>query len=244
MKTTITALCNKKVGVGKSTSCVNLGIGLAQEGQKVLLVDCDPQGSMTISLGWSQPDRLTDTLSTAMLATMQDEPYDVTKAILHHSEGVDILPANIELSGVEVSMVNAMSRESILKQTLEPLRGRYDHILLDCMPSLGMLTVNALAAANSVLIPVQAQYLSAKGLEQLLGTIVKVRRQINPKLSIDGVLLTMVDSRTNYAKEISGIIRETYGSRLRIFATEIPRSVRAEERILFKTVKMPEGRRK
>lgn len=229
MKTTITALCNQKGGVGKSTSCVNLGIGLAQEGQKVLLVDCDPQGSMTISLGWSQPDRLTDTLSTAMLATMQDEPYDVTKAILHHSEGVDILPANIELSGVEVSMVNAMSRESILKQTLEPLRGRYDHILLDCMPSLGMLTVNALAAANSVLIPVQAQYLSAKGLEQLLGTIAKVRRQINPKLSIDGVLLTMVDSRTNYAKEISGIIRETYGSRLRIFATEIPRSVRAEE---------------
>ena len=118
MKTTITALCNQKGGVGKSTSCVNLGIGLAQEGQKVLLVDCDPQGSMTISLGWSQPDRLTDTLSTAMLSTMQDEPYDVTQAILHHSEGVDILPANIELSGVEVSMVNAMSRESILKQTL------------------------------------------------------------------------------------------------------------------------------
>ena len=129
----------------------------------------------------------------------------MTQAILHHSEGVDILPANIELSGVEVSMVNAMSRESILKQTLEPLRGRYDRILLDCMPSLGMLTVNALAAANSALIPVQAQYLSAKGLEQLLGTIAKVRRQINPKLSIDGVLLTMVDSRTKYAKEISGM---------------------------------------
>ena len=216
MKTTITALCNQKGGVGKTTSCLNLGVGLAQEGKKVLLVDCDPQGSLTISTGCAQPDSL-------------DTPYDVSRAILRHGEGVDILPANIELSGVEVTMVNAMSREKILKQTLEPLKEKYDHILLDCMPSLSMLTVNALAAANSVVIPVQAQYLSAKGLEQLLGTIAKVRKQINPKLTIDGILLTMVDNRTNYAKEISGIIRETYGHRLRIFNTEIPRSVRAEE---------------
>ena len=229
MKTTITALCNQKGGVGKTTSCLNLGVGLAQEGKKVLLVDCDPQGSLTVSTGCAQPDSLQDTLSTAMLAKMMDTPYDVSRAILRHGEGVDILPANIELSGVEVTMVNAMSREKNLKQTLEPLKEKYDHILLDCMPSLSMLTVNALAAAYSVVIPVQAQYLSAKGLEQLLGTIAKVRRQINPKLTIEGILLTMVDNRTNYAKEISGIIRETYGHRLRIFNTEIPRSVRAEE---------------
>ena len=229
MKTTITAICNQKGGVGKTTSCLNLGVGLAQEGKKVLLVDCDPQGSLTISTGCAQPDSLQDTLSTAMLAKMMDTPYDVSRAILRHGEGVDILPANIELSGVEVTMVNAMSREKILKQKLEPLKEKYDHILLDCMPSLSMLTVNALAAAYSVVIPVQAQYLSAKGLEQLLGTIAKVRRQINPKLTIEGILLTMVDNRTNYAKEISGIIRETYGHRLRIFNTEIPRSVRAEE---------------
>ena len=191
MKTTITALCNQKGGVGKTTSCLNLGVGLAQEGKKVLLVDCDPQGSLTISTGCAQPDSLQDTLSTAMLAKMMDTPYDVSRAILRHGEGVDILPANIELSGVEVTMVNAMSREKILKQTLEPLKEKYDHILLDCMPSLSMLTVNALAAANSVVIPVQAQYLSAKGLEQLLGTIVKVRRQINPKLTIEGKRLTL-----------------------------------------------------
>lgn len=142
MKTTITALCNQKGGVGKTTSCLNLGVRLAQEGKKVLLVDCDSQGSLTISTGCAQPDSLQDTLSTAMLAKMMDTPYDVSRAILRHGEGVDILPANIELSGVEV---------------------------------------------------------------------------------------TMVDNRTNYAKKISGIIREAYGHRLRIFNTEIPRSVRAEE---------------
>ena len=128
MKTTITALCNQKGGVGKTTSCLNLGVGLAREGKKVLLVDCDPQGSLTISTGCAQPDSLQDTLSTAMLAKMADTPYDVSRAILRHGEGVDILPANIELSGVEVTMVNAMSREKILKQTLEPLKEKYDHI--------------------------------------------------------------------------------------------------------------------
>ena len=235
MKTTITALCNQKGGVGKTTSCLNLGVGLAQEGKKVLLVDCDPQGSLTISTGCAQPDSLQDTPSLSQAQRLKKFSQqkmlslDVSRAILRHGEGVDILPANIELSGVEVTMVNAMSREKILKQTLEPLKEKYDHILLDCMPSLSMLTVNALAAAYSVVIPVQAQYLSAKGLEQLLGTIAKVRRQINPKLTIEGILLTMVDNRTNYAKEISGIIRETYGHRLRIFNTEISRSVRAEE---------------
>ena len=229
MKTTITALCNQKGGVGKTTSCLNLGVGLAQEGKKVLLVDCDPQGSLTISTGCAQPDSLQDTLSTAMLAKMMDTPYDVSRAILRHGEGVDILPANIELSGVEVTMVNAMSREKILKQTLEPLKEKYDHILLDCMPSLSMLTVNALAAANSVVIPVQAQYLSAKGLEQLLGTVAKVKRQINPALKINGILLTMVDGRTNLARDISQLIRNTYGNHIKVFKTEIPLSIKAAE---------------
>ena len=229
MKTTITALCNQKGGVGKTTSCLNLGVGLAQEGKKVLLVDCDPQGSLTISTGCAQPDSLQDTLSTAMLAKMMDTPYDVSRAILRHGEGVDILPANIELSGVEVTMVNAMSREKILKQTLEPFKEKYDHILLDCMPSLSMLTVNALAAANSIVIPVQAQYLSAKGLEQLLGTVAKVKRQINPALKINGILLTMVDGRTNLARDISRLIRNTYGNHIKVFKTEIPLSVKAAE---------------
>ena len=225
----IIALSNQKGGTGKTTTCANLGIGLAQEGKRVLVVDNDPQASLTISLGWTQPDKLPVTLSTLMGRAIMDEPIRAEEAILHHSEGVDVLPASIELSGMEVSLVNAISRESVLRQVLEELSSRYDHMLIDCMPSLGMLTINALAAANSVIIPVQAQYLPAKGLEQLLQTVAKVRRQLNPRLKIDGILLTMVDSRTNFNREISALLRETYGGKIRVFATDIPHSVRAAE---------------
>ena len=225
----IIALSNQKGGVGKTTTTVNLGVGLANAGEKVLLVDCDPQASLTISLGYPQPDKLPCTLSTLMGSLITDEPIIPSEAILHHAEGVDLLPASIELSGMEVSLVNAMSRETVLKQYLDMVKKDYDYILLDCMPSLGMLTINALAASDSVLIPSQAQYLPAKGLEQLLQTIAKVRRQINPKLKIDGILLAMVDNRTNYARDISQLLRETYGSKLRVFAVDIPHSVRAAE---------------
>lgn len=229
MYANIIACANQKGGVGKTTTCANLGIGLVQEGKKVLLVDCDPQGSLSISLGYSQPDSLPVTLATVMGKVISEEPISLQEGILHHAEGVDLMPANIELSGMEVSLVNAMSRETILRQYLDTVKRQYDHIILDCMPSLGMLTVNALAAANSVLIPVQAQYLPAKGLEQLLQTVNRVRRQINPKLQIDGILLTMVDTRTNYAKEISALLRETYGGKIKVFGTDIPHSVRAAE---------------
>ena len=229
MNTQIIAIANQKGGVGKTTTCANLGIGLAQAGKKVLLIDGDPQGSLTISLGNPQPDKLPFTLSDAMERILMDEPLRPGEGILHHSEGVDLMPADIQLSGMEVSLVNAMSRETILRQYLDTLKGQYSHILIDCQPSLGMLTVNALAAANRIIIPVQAEYLPAKGLEQLLSTVNKVKRQINPKLQIDGILLTMVDSRTNFAKEISALLRETYGSKIKVFGTEIPHSVRAKE---------------
>lgn len=228
-KATVIAVVNQKGGTGKTTTCENLGIGLANEGKKVLLVDTDPQGSLTIALGNPRPDDLPVTLTDLMAKIMQDQPPLPKEGILSHEEGVDLVPANITLSGLEVSLVNAMSRETILKQYLETVKGQYDYILLDCMPSLGMLTVNALAASDQVLIPVQANYLSAKGLEQLLQTVNKVKRQINPKLRIEGILLTMVDSRTNYAKEISTLIRDTYGSKLKVYDADIPRSVRAAE---------------
>ena len=228
-KGTVTAVVNQKGGTGKTTTCENLGIGLAMEGKKVLLVDTDPQASLTISLGYPVPDRISPTLSDLMKKIVSDQPIESGEGILHHPEGVDLVPANIELAGMEISLVNVMSRESVLKQYLDSVKKEYDFILLDCMPSLGMLTVNALASADNVIIPVQAQYLPAKGLEQLLQTVNKVKRQINPRLRIEGILLTMVDSRTNYAKDISALIRENYGGKLKVYQTDIPRSVRAEE---------------
>lgn len=228
-KPIVTAVVNQKGGTGKSVTAENLGIGLARAGKKVLLVDTDPQGSLTISLGYPRPDDLEPTIADMLQRTMNEIPIHPQEGILHHREGIDLMPANISLAGTEVALVNAMNRERVLKQYLEDVKPAYDYVLLDCMPSLGMLTVNALSASDNVLIPVQANYLSAKGLEQLLQTINKVKRQINPKLRIEGILLTMVEGRTNFAKEISNLIRETYGGHIKIFDTEIPRSVRAAE---------------
>ena len=228
-KAAVIAVCNQKGGVGKTTTVENLGIGLALEGKRVLLIDADPQGSLTIALGEQSPDDLGVTISDLMADAMESRETRKGEGILHHEEGVDFIPANISLSGLEVSLVNAMNREKILRQVIEPYRKDYDYILIDGMPSLGMLTINTLAASDSVLIPVQSQFLSAKGLEMLLQTVSKVKRQINPKLKIQGVLLTMVDQRTNYSREISGLIREAYGGKIKVFDTEIPRSVRAAE---------------
>ena len=228
-KPTVIAVVNQKGGTAKTTTVENLGIGLAREGKKVLLVDTDPQGSLTISLGYPRPDELEITLFDLLNKTINEDRVSAGEGILHQAEGIDLIPANISLAGLEVALVNTMNRERILKQFLEPVKGNYDYVLLDCMPSLGMLTVNALAAADAALVPVQANYLSAKGLEQLLQTINKVKRQINPKLRIEGILLTMVDGRTNYGREISSLIRDTYGGHIKIFNSEIPRSVRAAE---------------
>ena len=228
-KSTIIAVVNQKGGTAKTTTVENLGVGLSRQNKKVLLIDTDPQASLTISLGYPQPDDLEFTLSDLLNGTINENPVALDEVLIHQQEGIDLIPSNISLAGLEVSLVNTMNRERILKQFLEPLRKRYDYILLDCMPSLGMLTVNALAAADATLVPVQANYLSAKGLEQLLSTINQVKRQINPKLFIEGILITMVDVRTNYAKDISNLIRETYCNKIRVFQTEIPRSVRAAE---------------
>ena len=197
------ALANQKGGVGKTTTAASLGVGLAQQGKKVLLVDADAQGNLTQMLGWRQPDELSPTLADLMTKTVNEESIAPGEGILHHVSGVDLVPANIELSGLEVTLVNVMSRETVLRQYLSGLAPAYDYAIIDCMPSLGMLTINALTAADSVIIPVQGQYLAAKGLEQLMRTIARVKRQINPHLTVDGILLTMMDSRTTLAREVS-----------------------------------------
>ncbi|MDR2525980.1 MAG: ParA family protein [Oscillospiraceae bacterium] len=223
------AICNQKGGVGKTTTTVNLGVGLARQGKKVLIVDCDPQTDATTCLGWPEQDKLPITLAGLLTKSINEEPLRPGEGVLHHDEGVALVPSGIELSGLEVSLVNAMSREFALRNYLTEAKTGYDYVLLDTMPSLGMLTVNALAAADSVIIPVQAQYLSAKGMTQLVRTVSQVRRQINPALKVDGILLTLVDNRTNFARETVTLLRQSYGSVLRMFKTQIPLAVKAAE---------------
>lgn len=225
----IIAIANQKGGVGKTTTCVNLGIGLAREGKKVLLLEADAQGSMAVSLGIQEPDELDVTLVNLMEKIINDEDVEPGEGIIHHEEGIDFIPANIELAGLETSLVNVMSREQVLRLYLDEIKARYDYILIDCMPSLGMITINALVAADSVLIPVEAAYLPVKGLQQLIKTIGKVHRRLNPRLSIMGILLTKVDRRTNFARDISEQIRKVYGNNIHIFENCIPMSVRAAE---------------
>lgn len=223
------AICNQKGGVGKTTSTVNLGVGLAMQGKKVLLVDADPQGDLTTCLGWNDADNLQNTLSDKMMEVVQGKENNPFNGILHHKEGVDLMPSSSDLFDFEISLVTAMNREVILKSYLSEVKDKYDYILIDCSPSLGMMTLNSLSAADSVIIPVQAHYLPAKCMTQLLRTVNKVKRHINPNLKIDGILLTIVDNRTNLAKSTVDALRENFGSHIRIFKSQIPMAVKAAE---------------
>lgn len=225
----VIALTNQKGGVGKTTTAVNLGIGLAKQGKTVLLVDADAQANLTMTLGYAKPDNLPNTLSDNMYDITEGKSVDVQNSILHTDEGVDLLPSCVELAGVETTLIDTKNRERVLKTCISEVKKNYDYVLIDCMPALGMLTINALAAADSVIIPNQPHYFSIKGLEQLLRSVSKVKRQINPNLRIDGILMTMVMPRTRITQTVISTVKNAYGRNIRIFDTQIPFSIRAVE---------------
>ena len=228
-KCEVIAIANQKGGVGKTTTTFNLGVALAHAGKRVLLVDSDPQGDLTTYMGIHDPDNIPVTLSTLMERSIKDEDINSKEAILKHDEGMDLIPSNLELSSMEVSLVNAMSREFTLRNCLSDIKDKYDYVLIDCMPSLGMITINALACADKVIIPVQSEFLAAKGMSHLMNTVLKVRKQINPNLKVGGILLTMVDGRTNLSKDIANELRSTYGTVFKLYDNQIPRGVKAAE---------------
>ena len=229
MNAKIIALCNQKGGCAKTTTAISLGTGLARQGKKVLLVDFDPQSNLTQGFGFNEPNEIEYTIGDIMNALINgNEPPYIHDCILK-AEGVDFIPSNFGLSAIEILLVNTLSRENKLKQFLAPLRKSYDYILIDTMPFLGMLTVNALVAADSVILPVQAHFFSARGMEMLVQNIMMVRKELNPALVVEGVLITMIQKHTNFGREIAEAIRNTYGDHFKIFKNQIPLSIKAAE---------------
>ncbi|MBB3170809.1 MULTISPECIES: ParA family protein [Coriobacteriia] len=223
------AVANQKGGTGKTATTLSLGMALARSGQRVLLVDTDPQGDLTKSLGWHAPDALETTLANHLNAMIEGVILDPREGILSHDEGIDLMPANIELAGMEMPILMAMSREQLVNMWMSPLKADYDFILFDCAPTLGIIPINAFVASDSVLVPVSAEYLPASAMAGLLKTVGRVRRQINPSLEVEGILVTLSDSRNNLAHEVEETIRRQYSSAYRVFDTVIPRAVSAAE---------------
>nr|WP_319947028.1 ParA family protein [Actinoallomurus rhizosphaericola] len=217
----IVSVCNQKGGVGKTTTTINLGASLAEQGRRVLLVDFDPQGALSVGLGKGDPRQLDLTIYNLLM----ERGVETEEVILPTSvEGMDLLPSNIDLSGAEVQLVHEVGREYILGGLLKPVADEYDYIMIDCQPSLGLLTVNALAASQGVLVPLECEYFAMRGVALLMETIEKVKARLNPGLTIDGFLATMYDSRTLHTREVLGRIVEAFGEQ--VFHTVINRTVR------------------
>jgi chromosome partitioning protein len=226
----VICIANQKGGVGKTTTAATLGQGLSEHGKRVLLIDWDPQASLTISLGFN-PDSFKLTGYDAMASIIRsNNRYTLADVIVKTSNpGVDLVPANVELSQAQLDLVGAFTRELILREMLQAVRPGYDYIVVDCLPSLGLLTINALSAADRVIIPLQADFLAMKGLAQLLSTIIRVKDKLNPALEISGILFTMTSSRTLHSREVIDVTKRAFGDKIRVFNTVIPSSVRFKE---------------
>ena len=225
----VIAIANQKGGVGKTTTAFSLGVALSNKAKRVLVVDADPQANLTTYMGYYDEDNIPITISTLIERYIDEKPINSEEAILHHTENIDLIPSNLSLSMTASELANAMSREYAMKNCLQELKSKYDYIIIDCMPSLDMITTNALATADKVIIPVQSQFLSARGMGNLLKIITKVKRQINPQLKVGGILLTLVDKRTKLPSEIKQIIEENYGNIVKIYDTQIPCAIKTAE---------------
>ena len=223
------AIANQKGGVGKTTTAFSLGVALANNDKKVLVVDADPQANLTTYMGFYDEDNIDVTISTLIERFIDDQDIKPEQAILHHQENIDLIPSNLNLSMTESNLLHALNREHAMKNCLSELKNQYDYIIIDCMPSLSMITTNALATADEVIIPVQSQYLSARGMGNLLNIISKVRRQINKDLKVGGILLTLVDSRTKLPNTIKQELEKNYGNVVRLYETHIPCAIKTAE---------------